>query len=102
LAAEGRATLAGRVTILHELGHVWSSQHVDGETQALFLAERGLEVWGDQGVPWHERGFEHAAEVMAWALLDEPFTVARIGSPSCDELAAAFRILTGVDPLNGC
>lgn len=102
LGDDEHATLTGRVTVLHELGHVWASQHVDIATQAAFLAERGLEVWADQGVPWYERGFEHAAEVVAWGLLDEPFTLARIGSPSCDELRAAFRILTGSDPLNTC
>jgi hypothetical protein len=50
-------------------------------------------------VPWADRGVEYAADVIAWGLIEEPIDMVRIGRPSCDELSAAFRLLTMVEPL---
>ena len=59
---------------------------------------RGLTAWNDQGVIWDERGFEHAAETLAWAL-GHRFLAP--GSPTTTpiRLIAAFELLTGGLPL---
>jgi hypothetical protein len=63
----------------------------------------GLEEWHpDDDLPWAEQGVEYSADVMAWGLLDKQTRMARIGSPSCQDLIAAFRLLTGVEPLQEC
>jgi hypothetical protein len=50
-------------------------------------------------VPYLERGAEHAAEILAWGLLDECSATVRLPDNTCDTLAAAFRLLTGAEPL---
>jgi hypothetical protein len=57
--------------ILHELAHAWTYESIDEETKRLFLEERGLSSWLGESVAWEERGFEQAAEIIAWALMDE-------------------------------
>jgi hypothetical protein len=96
-------TLAVRGIILHELAHAWTLDHVNDDLQSQFLELVGLEEWhpGDD-LPWAEQGVEYSADVMAWGLLDRPARMARIGNPSCQELTAAFSLLTGVEPLQDC
>lgn len=91
-----------RSTLLHELGHVWTSQNLNDTTQSRFLNERGLDEWRGQGLTRDESGTEHAAEILAWGLLDADAWDARLPDNSCAELTAAFRVLTGVDPLRSC
>jgi hypothetical protein len=50
-------------------------------------------------VPWEERGFEHAAEVLAWGLMDEDLFLTSIGETDIRQLAEAFELLTGRTPL---
>ena len=57
-----------RDTVLHEMGHAWVDENVSATVRERFLRMRGLTAWNDQIVIWDERGFEHAAEIMAWAL----------------------------------
>jgi hypothetical protein len=45
---------------------------------------------------------EYSADVIAWGLLDKQTRMARIGSPSCQDLIDAFRLLTGAEPLQEC
>lgn len=100
-SAEG-ATRAGVVTVLHELAHVWTAQHVDDAVRTQFLAVRGLGVWSDHSVPWSDRGSEHAAEILAWGLADDHYDVVRLGGPDCGQLQQGFGLLTGVAPLHDC
>jgi hypothetical protein len=95
-------TLTARSTLIHELGHVWTVQHADETTRAEFLELRGLEDWNGPDLAWDERGTEHAAEILAWGLLDEPYLSARLPDDQCAELADAFEVLTGVPPLQPC
>jgi hypothetical protein len=96
-------TVAVRGIILHELAHAWTLDHVGDDLQSQFLELVGLEEWHpDDDLPWAEQGVEYSADVMAWGLLDKPARMGRIGNPSCEDLTAAFRLLTGVEPLQEC
>ena len=57
-----------RDAVLHEMGHAWVNENVSATVRERFMAMRGLTAWNDHGVIWDERGFEHAAETLAWAL----------------------------------
>lgn len=96
--AAGAAANA-RFTLLHELGHVWTAQFLPEEGRQEFLLDRGVEAWRDPEGTWADQGSEHAAEILAWALMDEPVDVVRLPDAGCDRLAEGFRILTGREPL---
>lgn len=91
-------SLVSRRVLLHELGHAWASENLGDAAQDVFLAERGLPTWGDPTTPWELRGTEQAAEILAWALLDEAVPVVAISDAAPDRLAAAYRLLTGSLP----
>lgn len=91
--------LRARHTILHELAHVWMDDHLDDDAQEAFLEFVGLDDWLGTDRRWVERGIEHAAEMIAWGLLDSNMYVLRLGGPSTDHLTEGFELLTGVEPL---
>jgi hypothetical protein len=95
-------TLSVRGVVLHELAHAWTIDHVSADREGRFLDLVGLDVWQQADLPWSEQGVEYSAEVIAWGLLDRQSRMARIGSPDCVDLAAAFRLLTGTEPLQVC
>lgn len=87
-----------RATMVHELAHVWAAQNIDQATRAEFMAERGVTVWHDRDVEWHEQGTEHAAEIITWGIADHGCWVlprAIIGDRDLDVLAATYELLTG-------
>ena len=91
-----------RLGMLHEMGHVWEFQNLDDGARQAFLAHRDLDVWSDGNPDWagaSEEGIEHAAEILAWGLMDEALPLIRIPDATPDELAAGFRLLTGLEPL---
>jgi hypothetical protein len=55
---------------------------------------RDLEVWQDRQVPWAEQGQEHAAEILAWGLMDEEISMTSIGESDPAQLVVAYQILT--------
>jgi hypothetical protein len=84
-----------RRNLLHEMSHVWLDQNVGSITRDRFLDERGLPSWNSSHDPWELRGFEQAAEIMAWALGN------RILAPQIPEaepsaLGGGFKTLAGV------
>lgn len=85
--------------MVHELGHVWTTDAVDPQTQQAFLDVRGLDAWR-QG-EWHERGAEHASEILVWGLMDRPVVPGHIDQNSCDELLAGYLALVGRTPPKG-
>jgi hypothetical protein len=91
---------SARITVLHELAHAWMLDHVDGGTVDDILALSNRTTWDDRGAQWSDRGVEYAADVMAWGLLDEALPMVRIGAPPCTELAAAFTLLSGAQPVS--
>lgn len=68
------ANLMARRNLLHEMSHAWAETNVTGDRRVRFLELRGLETWNGYYVPWRERGFEHAAEILAWHLGDRILT----------------------------
>jgi hypothetical protein len=94
--------VSARFGLLHELAHAWLADSLDSHGTEQFLALRGLDVWRDAATPWHERGAEHAAEIVAWGLMDERVTLVRLGDPPCSDLAAGYTLLTGASPQRTC
>ncbi len=88
---------------LHELAHGWLIEYASAETKTHFLNHTNLSAWmPTEETPWHERGAEYAAEVMAWGLMDTQLDLVRIESPDCDDLEVGFTILTGTMSLVRC
>jgi hypothetical protein len=88
-----------RLTTLHELAHAWAESQLSPAERAAFLELRGLDVWYDERVPRHERGMEHAAEVVSWGLMDEMVPIIRIYNAEPAQLADAFNLLVHRPPL---
>jgi hypothetical protein len=95
--------------ILHEMAHAWARQNLATATIAQFVSSRDLAAWNDQDEPWSLRGTEHAAEIIAWALLDhnrlvrwiandgdETYKLLSIPDSSSDRLSDGFELLTGM------
>ena len=105
-----------QTTMVHELAHAWAETTLtDGDRQA-FLHLRGLDSWTDAD-RWDQRGAEHAAEIISWALMDRNISIRwiettpdgttddttrlfKLPHSSPDELAVAFQHLTGGQPTN--
>ena len=98
-------------TILHELAHAWVDQNLTSATKAAFVTSRDLTTWNGPDTPWELRGTEHAAETIAWALLDRNRLVRWVGEDGGEsyrlltipdsgpaQLASAFELLTGAEP----
>lgn len=86
-----------RRLLLHEMAHGWVEANLSGEERARFLELRRLRSWNDDSVEWSERGTEHAAEIMSWALHDQATGTRMPSIPdrSPDQLADAYEFLTG-------
>lgn len=75
------------------------STTLDEAVREEFGEHVGLETWNDPTVAWDRRAIEHAADTIAWGLMDREMRMLAIGDPTRDELVVGFRILTGTDPL---
>lgn len=86
-----------RRMMLHEMAHAWVEANVSAGLRERFLRLRQLETWNDQEVAWDERGTEHAADIISWALHDQGTGILLPSIPrnSVDELAVGFALLTG-------
>ena len=89
--------LMSRRTLLHEMAHGWVASTVSAGLKARFLRLRQLESWNDPGVDWQERGTEHAAEIIGWALCDQGTGTQLPSIPRHDpgQLADGYELLTG-------
>jgi hypothetical protein len=87
---------------VHEMAHAWDRLALTDERRTAFLQLRGLTEWrNDDPQRWHERGAEHAAEIMVWGLMDRPIRPVFIPHHSCAELLAGYLVLVGRPPLHG-
>lgn len=87
--------------LLHELAHVWEAHNVDPALHEPFMALRdGVKSWASSAVSWSERGREHAANVIAWGLLEDPYPISRTYPNDPESLESAFRFLTNRAPLH--
>lgn len=90
-----------RHTILHELAHAWSLNHMTETEMDGFADHRGLDHWHSSDVAWWQMGKEHAAEIVAWGLQDaDEYKSIWLFQEECGELADAFEMLTGTTPLH--
>lgn len=94
--------LRPRIGMLHELAHAWMLDQTDAATRQGVLDLSGRTRWVDDAIPWADRGVEYAAQVIAWGLADEPVSLVELDRPPCDEITAAYRLLTGQDPRSEC
>jgi hypothetical protein len=85
-------------TLLHELGHAWDRHNLDDETKAKFLASAQANVWRDTE-NWLLSGEEHAANVLAWGLMEERINQTRTRPYDHDSMLLAYQTLTGGEPL---
>ena len=83
---------------LHVLSHAWTHQNLDDADREAFLELRNLHYW-DEPARWFAMGAEHAAEIMAWGLLDADVGVLTVAPNDQQSLVDAFRFLTSVDPI---
>jgi hypothetical protein len=97
---------AAKHAMLHELAHLWLTPapylglpiYDLGRTGRPWAAAQGLARGGPE-LPWEQRAGERAAEILAWGLMDQADHVdARLGDPSCADLARDFRTLTQTTP----
>lgn len=110
--AQGRAYLAhdpievrmcwnNEFILLHELAHVWEAHNVAADKHQPFSAMRdGVESWASRDVAWEARGREHAANVIAWGLLEDPYPISRTYPNDVATMIDAFSYLTDADPLH--
>jgi len=84
------------LVLLHELGHAWAHTHTSEAQQAGYVFAAGLESWNHPDSAWARRGFEHAADTIAWAMLEEPITLLTPDGPIAQR-NAAYHLLTGDD-----
>jgi hypothetical protein len=90
-----------RFILLHELAHVWASHHLPFAKHEPFMAMRADVIsWASSEVAWAQRGSEHAANVIAWGVLEDPFPISRTYPNDPDALRDAFVFLTGMEPLH--
>ena len=86
-------------TLLHELAHAWDNHSLDDETRAEFLELAQADTW-DNPDNWNLAGGEHAANVVAWALMDERINQTRTRPSDHNSMLDAYSILTdGGEPL---
>jgi hypothetical protein len=94
-----------RRSLLHELVHAWDygTDSLTPDAREDFLRLRDLEAWEGTHLDWNARGAEHAAEIVAWGLMEAririPSSVWHVGSNDTDTLSEAYRLLVGGDPL---
>lgn len=89
--------LGQRVTLLHELAHLWHWSQGDGtgwpDLRAVVEGETA-----DPKAPWAERTEERVAVAISWGLLDQYRRPVR-SDLACRELYEQFVGLTGRPPL---
>jgi hypothetical protein len=84
-------------TVLHEMAHAWIDAHVTADLEERFLRLRQLERWNEHGDEWEQRGTEHAAEIVEWALLRDRADADLPSIPDNEpwRIAAGYELLTG-------
>lgn len=81
-------------TLLHELAHAWDNHSLDEETREKFLGIAQADTWNNDE-NWNLAGGEHAANVIAWALMDERINQTRTRPYDYNSMLRACDILTG-------
>jgi hypothetical protein len=85
-------------TMLHELGHAWDMHTLSGTDRKAFLGVAAATTWNNSE-HWHLAGGEHAANVIAWGLMEERIHQTRTQPNDPRSMAEAYELLTGNRPL---
>ncbi len=85
-------------TLLHELAHAWDNHSLDGATRTKFLKLAQADTWSNSD-NWYLAGGEHAANVIAWALMDERINQTSTRPYDYSSMLKGYDILTGGQPL---
>ena len=105
---DGRIDFCGRLAmepgpqriVLHELAHAWCDANMDEASRARFIDQRGLVSWNGSSTDYKARGYEQAAEIIAWGLgVGSPTPVIE-GQTDPSGLTVSFRLLTDLEPAN--
>jgi hypothetical protein len=78
------------LVLLHELAHTWTQAHLTEQDRSEYVSAGGFESWNDKETVWSRRGSEHAADTIAWSLLEEPI-MSWAPDGAIAELNAAYR-----------
>ncbi|VAV98563.1 hypothetical protein MNBD_ACTINO01-934 [hydrothermal vent metagenome] len=90
-----------RFMLLHELGHVWGAINIPPSKHQPFMeVRRDVESWASLDVVWERRAREHAANVIAWGLLEVPISVSGTYPNDPVSMTSAFEFLTGRMPMH--
>lgn len=89
--------LVPRQTILHEMAHAWGERALTDVLRARFMELRHVDTWASWDEPWPERGWEQAAEIVAWGVGDRVLTPV-IPDNSPEDVRTAYELLTGSPP----
>jgi hypothetical protein len=81
-------------TILHELAHAWTHHNLEDQQRATFTTLRGLDGWNDHSRDRGERATEHAAEIIAWGLMDRNLLVRWATTTDTGSTQLTWRLLT--------
>jgi hypothetical protein len=95
--ATSAIVLANRLTLLHELAHLWHWTEGDGTGWPDDSAIVGGE-FNCEGTPWEDESVERVAETITWGLYNELRRPVRTDF-TCAELYVQFEQLTGSEPL---
>jgi hypothetical protein len=91
-----------RHTLLHELAHAWADVNVSEQDREAFNTQRSAVTWQDADAPWEDRGAEHAAEIIAWAVADYAvYPHISLADRTCESFAEGYVTLTGTEAPRG-
>lgn len=85
-------------TMLHELAHAWDIHSLSDDTRAEFLELAYATQWSNPD-DWYLAGGEHAANVIAWALMPKRINQTQTRPYDHASMEKGLRILTGGEPL---
>lgn len=88
--------VAEPLVVLHEIAHAWAHENLTERERDAFVTAGGYESWNHPDTAWGDRGSEHAADAIAWGLMEEPQMMVTADGPIA-QINADFRMLTGVD-----
>ena len=80
-------------TLLHELAHAYDNHMLDDATRDELLELAHADSWRHDD--WHLAGGEHAANVIAWGLMEERINQTRTRPYDYQSMLEAYSILTG-------
>ncbi len=80
--------------MLHEMAHAWANLNMTSERQQAFVEWLGLKTWNGHDEAWEDRATEHAAETIAWGLMDEPTHVRWTEGDADVKVEVSYRLLS--------